>query len=39
VLDKLRRVVFAYPSADPTDRPSVAALRTALRSTDHGRDE
>jgi peroxiredoxin len=34
ILDKLRRVVFAYPSADPTDRPRVAALRTALRSAD-----
>jgi len=30
VLDKLRRVIFAHPSADPTDRPSVAALQTAL---------
>lgn len=38
VLDKLRRVVFAYPSADPTDRPSVAALLTVLRSIDHNRD-
>lgn len=26
VLDQHRRVVFAYPSADPTDRPSVAAI-------------
>jgi alkyl-hydroperoxide reductase/thiol specific antioxidant family protein len=30
VLDKFRRVVFAYPSADPTDRPSVASIRDAL---------
>jgi len=30
VLDKLRRIVFAYPSADPTDRPSVAAIRSAI---------
>jgi hypothetical protein len=30
VLDKLRRVVFAYPSADPTDRPTVAALLRSL---------
>lgn len=30
VLDKLRRVVAAYPSADPTDRPTVAAIRQSL---------
>ena len=30
VLDNLGRVVFAYPSADPADRPSVAAIREAL---------
>jgi hypothetical protein len=30
VLDKFRRVVFAYPSADPTDRPTVGAIRDAL---------
>ena len=30
VLDRLRRVVFAYPSADPTDRPAVAALLSAV---------
>jgi hypothetical protein len=32
VLDKLGHVVFAYPSADPADRPTVAAIRDALRS-------
>jgi len=30
VLDRLGRVVFAYSSATPTDRPSVAAIREAL---------
>ena len=30
VLDQLGRVVFAYPSANPTDRPAVAAIRGAL---------
>lgn len=32
LLDKLGRVVFAYPSADPTDRPSVADILTAVQS-------
>jgi peroxiredoxin len=32
VLDKRARVVFAYPSADPTDRPAVGAIREALQS-------
>jgi hypothetical protein len=32
VLDKLGRVVFAYPSANPTDRPSLNAIRDALPS-------
>jgi hypothetical protein len=32
VLDKLRRIVFAYPSAAPTDRPSVSAIRAAIPS-------
>ncbi|MDB5308785.1 MAG: hypothetical protein JWO38_2987 [Gemmataceae bacterium] len=31
VLDRRRQVVFAYPSADPTDRPTVAALLEAVR--------
>jgi hypothetical protein len=30
VLDRERRVVFAYPSIDPTDRPRVPAILTAL---------
>ena len=33
ILDKLGRVVFTYPSANPTDRPSVATLRDAIQST------
>ena len=32
VLDKFRRVIFAYPSADPTDRPGIATIRAALPS-------
>ncbi len=32
ILDKLGRVVFAYPSASPTDRPTLAAIREALLS-------
>ena len=32
VLDKLARVVFAYPSVNPTDRPSLAAIRDAIDS-------
>ena len=31
VLDRTGKVVFAYPSADPTDRPTVAQLLDALR--------
>jgi len=31
VLDRQREVVFAYPSADPTDRPTVAAILEAIR--------
>lgn len=31
VLDRSRRVVFAYSSATPTDRPRVSAIRAALR--------
>ncbi len=31
ILDAERRLVHAYPSAEPTDRPSVAALLQALR--------
>jgi hypothetical protein len=31
VLDRNRRVVFAHPSADPTDRPSTRALLDAFR--------
>jgi peroxiredoxin len=30
VLDRRGRVVFAYPSANPTDRPTVAALLAAV---------
>jgi hypothetical protein len=30
VLDRERKVVFAHPSADPTDRPAVADLLAAL---------
>lgn len=32
LLDKLARVVFAYPSANPTDRPSVGAIHIAIES-------
>jgi len=32
VLDRLGRVLFAYPSADPTDRPRLASILEALRS-------
>lgn len=32
VLDRSRRVVFAYASADPVDRPGVGAIRAALPS-------
>jgi peroxiredoxin len=32
VLDRRRRVVFAYPSADPADRPGVPAVLAALPS-------
>lgn len=32
VLDKLRRVVFAYPSANPTDRVSVPTILQTLTS-------
>lgn len=32
LLTRERTVVFAYPSADPTDRPAVAALLAALPS-------
>lgn len=31
VLDRQRNVVFAYPSADPTDRPAINALLDAIR--------
>jgi hypothetical protein len=31
VIDRSRRVIFAYPSATPTDRPRVRAIRAALR--------
>ena len=31
VLDRLGRVVFAHPSADPTDRPTIAAIHEAIR--------
>jgi peroxiredoxin len=31
ILDRQRRVVFAYPSADPTDRPSARSILDALR--------
>jgi hypothetical protein len=31
VLNKSRGVVFAYPSSNPADRPSVARLLTAIR--------
>ena len=36
LLDKAGRVVFAYPSADPTDRPAVADLLAAIRSAERG---
>jgi hypothetical protein len=32
ILTRERKVVFAYPSADPTDRPSLAALLQAIES-------
>jgi hypothetical protein len=31
LLDRLGHVVFAYPSADPTDRPVVTAILDAIR--------
>lgn len=31
ILDRRRNIVFAYPSANPTDRPSVTALLDAIR--------
>jgi hypothetical protein len=31
VLDRHGRVVFAYPSADPTDRPGNSAILAAIR--------
>lgn len=31
VLDRSGRVVFAYPSADPTDRPAMSAIVEAIR--------
>jgi AhpC/TSA antioxidant enzyme len=31
ILDRLGRVVFAYPSTDPTDRPGIATIRDSLR--------
>jgi hypothetical protein len=31
VLDRSARVLITHPSADPTDRPSLAAIREALR--------
>jgi hypothetical protein len=30
ILNKLGRIVFAYPSANPTDRPTIASLLAAL---------
>jgi hypothetical protein len=30
ILDREARVVFAYPSADPTDRPTISAILDAL---------
>ena len=33
LLERSSRIVFAYPSADPADRPSVAAILEAIRST------
>lgn len=39
VLDRRRRLVFAHPSSDPTDRPSaetlVEAVRTVVGETSH----
>jgi hypothetical protein len=32
ILTRERKVVFAYPSVDPTDRPTIAALLAALQS-------
>jgi hypothetical protein len=32
ILDRHRRVVFAYSSANPTDRPAMAVIRGALPS-------
>lgn len=31
VLNRQREVVFAHPSADPTDRPAIAAILEAIR--------
>jgi peroxiredoxin len=31
VLDRRSRIIFAYPSVDPTDRPSIAAIHEAIR--------
>lgn len=33
VIDQTRRLVFAYRSADPTDRPSITQLLEAVRKT------
>jgi hypothetical protein len=35
VLDKQRRLVYAYRSAEPTDRPSIAALARAVEQASH----
>ena len=32
VLDRSARVVFAYPSVDPTDRPTIAAIHKSILS-------
>jgi peroxiredoxin len=34
ILTRERKVVFAYPSADPTDRPGVSDLLAAIRSAE-----
>ncbi len=36
VLDRNGRIVFAYPSADPADRPTVSAILEAIRDANRG---
>jgi hypothetical protein len=38
VLDADRRLVYAYRSSDPTDRPTVQVLLDAIRTASHARN-